>query len=347
VLEVALHEVTFAYRHSRFALESITLTFPKSTHTAVVGPPACGASTLLAIIAGNLRPSSGEVRIGARNVTGTSADRRPLLFVSGTIDAPKRWSVRHLLVAAVRQRSLDRQDRHREYELAVSKWNLQSLVDRSLRSLSSSERSLANLARIELLRPAILVADRVLENASAAVADDFYRSLRVMGTTVITAPASKEELGLTDRVVVLDRGRIIQDSAPSHVYRHPVSEAAALATGDVNVIPITVRGNVVDSPIGSWQMNPGFEGPGVALARPEDFSIAPPGEESDLIFAIEEANFRAGRWFATGMLSGGSRLQVSLPGELAIEKGRLLPLRYDASRFAVRHLQLPSQFRTI
>jgi hypothetical protein len=115
----------------------------------------------------------------------------------------------------------------------------------------------------------------------------------------------------------------------------------------VNKIPITVHGNVVDSPIGSWQANPGFEGPGVALARPEDFSVAAKGEESDLIFAIEEASFREGRWLATGILSGGINLRVSLPGDLAVEKGRLLPLRFDASRFTVRHLQLPSQFRTI
>lgn len=342
MLEVALQNVSFAYGDSQFALRDITLTFPPNSHTAVVGPPACGASTLLRIITGDLRPSAGDVRIGARSVTDLRASRRPLLYVTERISEPQRWSVRHLLVAAVRQRSLDRVDRHREYDLAVAKWHLKDLVERPLRSLSSSERALVSAARIELLRPAILIADRVLESASAAVADDFYRTLRVMGTTVITAPASKAELGLTDRVVVLENGRVVQESSPSHVYRHPVSEAAAVATGEVNKIPITVRGNVVDSPIGSWQANPGFEGPGVALTRPEDFSIAAKGEESDLIFAIEEASFREGRWLATGILSGGINLRVSLPGDVAVAKGRLLPLRFDASRFTVRHLQLPS-----
>jgi ABC-type sugar transport system ATPase subunit len=347
VLDVALENVTFAYRGSRFAVRDVTLTFPKSTATAIVGPPASGASTLLRIIAGHLRPSAGDIRIGARIVTNASPARRPLLYVTSALEAPGRWSVRHLLVAAVRQRSLDREDRHHECELAVAKWNLQELVDRTLRSLSSSERTLANLARIELLRPAILVADRLIENASTAIADDFYRTLRVMGTTVISAPASKAELGLTDRVIVLENGRVVQDSAPSHVYRHPTNESAARATGEVNIIPITVRANVVQSPIGSWQTHAGFEGPGIALARPEDFFIAAAGEESDLIFAIEEASFREGRWLATGLLSGGVTLRVSLPGELAIEKGRLFPLCFDAAHFKVRPLQLPSEFRTI
>src|SRR5262249_58604042 len=95
VLDVALENVTLGNR-----LRDTTLTFAKSTHTAIVGPPASGASTLLQIIAGELRPDDGEVRIGMRTVTKLSTKRRPLLYVSDRIDAPLRWSVRHLLVAA-------------------------------------------------------------------------------------------------------------------------------------------------------------------------------------------------------------------------------------------------------
>ena len=74
---------------------------------------------------------------------------------------------------------------------------------------------------------------------------------------------------------------------------------------------------------------------GVALARPEDFFIAEKGQESDLIFGIEEASFRDGRWIATGILTGGLNLRVALPGDAAVHKGRLLPLRFDPSRFTI------------
>jgi ABC-type Fe3+/spermidine/putrescine transport system ATPase subunit len=142
------------------------------------------------------------------------------------------------------------------------------------------------------------------------------------------------ELGLTDRLVVLEKGQIVQSDVAPKVYRRPVSEAAAAATGDINAIPITIRGNVVESSIGSWETNTAkFEGQGTALARPEDFSIAPAGEESDLIFGIEEASFRDGRWIATGILSRGLNLRVALPGDIAVHKGRLIPLRYNSARF--------------
>ena len=336
MLDVSLHNLSFAY--SGFALRDVTLTFAKSTHTALVGPAGCGASTLLRIIAGDLRPESGEVRIGSRVVNDLKRARRPLLYTTAAIDAPGRWSVRHLLVAAARQRTIDREDRQQEVDLAVTKWKLGALLDRRLDTLSSTEGTRANLARIEILKPAILVADRILEpvNLSERVdlADELYRTLRVLGTTVITAPCSLVELGATDRVVVLDAGRVVQEGIPSEIYGDPRSDAAAAATGDVSIVPVTIRGSVVESVIGSWEVDPPpFQGSGVALIRPDDFSVAASGEESDLIFSVEEASFYGGAWHVRGVLSGAFLLRVTLPGSVGIHKGKLMALRYDATRF--------------
>jgi ABC-type sugar transport system ATPase subunit len=316
--------------------DTVSVAFAKSTHTAIVGPAGCGASTLLRLIAGEIRPESGEIRIGSRVVNDLKRERRPLLYTTSAIDAPGRWSVRHLLVAAARQRTIDREDRQQEIDLATSKWKL--LLDRRLDTLSSTEKTRANLARIEILKPAILIADRILEavNLSELVdlADEFYRTLRVMGTTVITAPSSLVELGATDRVVVLDGGRIVQEGIPSEVYGHPVSEAAAAATGDVSVVPVTIRGSAVESIIGSWEIDPPpFQGSGIALIRPDNFSVAGPGEESDLIFSVEEASFYGGAWHVRGVLSGAFLLRITLPGDVAIHKGKLMALRYDPARF--------------
>lgn len=319
-------------------LRDVTLTFPASTHTAIAGPPACGASTLLQLIAGAIKTESGEIAIGARVVNRLSASKRPLLHVTGAIDVPGRWSVGHALIAAVRRRSIDREDRHHEYGLALERWRLSGLTERRIDTLSSSERTRVQLARIELLRPAILVADRLLEGANPSeripLADDFHRLLRVLGTTVITAPSTIDELALADRVVVLDEGRVVQQGSPEAVFNAPSSEAAAMATGDVNVIPVMIRGNLVDSVIGQWEIaNPQFSGSGVALIRPDAFSIAAKGEESDLIFGVEEASFRGGLWQTRGVLSGGVMLRVAFPRATALHKGKLLPLRYDPRQF--------------
>lgn len=328
MLDVALRDL------SAQSIRSITITFEKSTHTAIIGPPASGASTLLRLIAGELRAESGSIAIGARDVTKLGAGKRPILYATSAIDAPARWSVRHVLVAAVRQRSLDRVDRQREFDLAASKWKIDAILDRRIGTLSSSERTLTNLARIELLKPAILIADRVLEHGAAA--DDYYRTLRVLGTTVISAPSSVDELGFTDRVVVLDAGQIVQDGTFTHVYRHPATRAAATASGDVNLIPVTIHGRTVESPIGSWEIDGEVPaGARVAAVRPEHFTVASRGEESDLIFGIEEASFHGTHWRATGILSNAMSLRVALPAETDVHKGKLLALRYDPSRITL------------
>ena len=309
-------------------MDAASLTFARSTHTAIIGPPACGASTLLRTIAGG-----GGVHIGPHDVSRVPMRRRPLLYVSADIDVPMRWSVEHALVNAVRSRTLDRVDRHLELKLAASKWRIDDLLTRRIATLSDHERARVHLARIELRKPAILIADKLLRDA-ADLADEWYRTLRVIGTTVISATSSIAELGYTDRVVVLDRGRVVQEGTAAQVYAQPNSEASAIATGAVNVIPIAIKKGEVESPIGMWPST-AFEGNGIALARPADFTIAKAGEDSDFIFGIEEASFAEGRWLARGLVSGVVTITVELPRDVPVQKGRLLPLRYDFSRFTL------------
>ncbi|MBV8519346.1 MAG: ATP-binding cassette domain-containing protein [Acidobacteria bacterium] len=339
MLDLTLRNVSFRYG-TGFALREISFTVPRSTHTALAGPPACGASTLLRLVAGTLTPDTGEILIGARVVNDLKPARRPLLYVTRALDVPGRWSVQHALVAAVRTRTLDREDRHREYALAVDSWQLGALLERRIDSLSSTEAARVHCARIELLRPGIVIADRVLEGVAAsarvALADAFYRMLRIVGATVLSTPASRDELALTDAVVVLDDGRVVQHGSAAELFARPVDEAAAVAIGEVDAIPITIRGTSVESVIGAWELaSPPFQGSGVALVRPGDFAPARAGEDSDLIFGIEEAGFADGRWLVRGVLSGGVTLRVELPRDANVHKGRLIALRYDPARFTL------------
>lgn len=347
MLDVSLERVSFSYG-GEFALDGVSIEAPKSTHTALVGPPGCGASTLLRLIAGSIRPRAGEVRIGSRVVNDLKPARRPLIFVTSDCGVPGRWSVRHALIAAVRQRSLDRVDRQRELDLAVEKWELGPVLDRNVGSLSSTEATIVNLARIELLRPGIVLADRLLERVNPArldrTLDEIYRTFRVLGTTVISAPSSFEELGVTDQVVVLDGGRVVQSGSAAHVYAAPATEAAAMATGRTNVIPLSIRGTLVESAIGPWDMDhPPFQGSGVALARPEAFEIARAGEDSDLIFSIEEASFEGGRWILSGFVTGALVLRIAAPPGTAVHKGKVVAVRYDPARFRLvpREIEMP------
>jgi ABC-type sulfate/molybdate transport systems ATPase subunit len=139
---------------------------------------------------------------------------------------------------------------------------------------------------------------------------------------------------MMDKLIVLDGGRVVQEGVPSHLFQRPAGEAAARATGEVNVVPVTIRGREVDSVIGAWTADPPpFQGGGVALARPDDFAVARAGEESDVILAVEEASFYGGAWHVRGILTGAIMLHVELPRDTAVHKGKLIALRYEPARF--------------
>ncbi len=338
MLDVTLRDVSCEPRLTAMtSLQAVSVTFSKGLHTAVTGE-AAGASTLLALVGGSLQPDAGEIAIGARTVNGLKGAKRPLLVVGPECEAPLRWSVAHALIAAARGRTLDREDREGEIAFVAGKWELDRLMTRTLRDLAADDRLRVHLASIELNRPAILVAERLCERASPSMMPrlvaDLHRALRIAGTTMIYTPSGMHDLAECDQMVVIEQRGVAQQGTLAGVYRAPVSEVAARASGDISLIPLVARGGVVESPIGSWPFA-GFEGNGFALCRPEHFVQAAPGEESDFILAMEEARFREGRWVVTGNLTGAVPLTVVLPGSERITAGRLLALRYDPAAFVV------------
>ena len=124
--------------------------------------------------------------------------------------------------------------------------------------------------------------------------------------------------------------------APQLLTPAQASEAAALASGEVNLIPVIVVDGEIRSPIGTWKATERLpDGPAVAIARPTAFRQVAPGEESDLILGIEEAGFYEGAWHIRGFISGAQLLRVTLSADQPLHKGRLIALSYDPARFRI------------
>ena len=321
-------------------LQALDLRFDRNTHTALIGPEGGGKTSILRVVAGTARPRAGRVIVGSRDVTAIRAARRPLLYVGPDPLFPLRWSALHWVLAALRTRTLDREDRMRELELIREKWGLEPFLERRVRDLSSGERTRLRLAVIEALHPAILLAERVLEGCPPAsarpLADQLYRTLRVMGTTVISEVAHAAEIGHCDRVVVIAGGRLEQSGVPQEIYQAPVSPVAAEAIAPCNLLDVRIRNGEAESPIGRWDVPGMADGNATAMIRPSAFTLAGQGEDSDLIFGIEEAGFSEGQWHLRGFISGGISLEVSLEAaDLEIHKGKLLPLRLDFDRIVL------------
>lgn len=351
MLDIALRELSWFDRKSGLQIGPLSTLFRARTHTAILGPAGSGKSLLLRLISGEIYPAtSGEIILGTRPVTPLSARKRPVFHTEFTLVPPGRWSVRHLLIAAARPRKLNFQERMQEIDRSAARWELETLLERKLATLSSAERLRARLAQIELLRPAVLLCERLFSPVSpsdrATLAHRFHSNLREHGATVISEISDWRELPEFHQVLVVDGGRIVQEGTPADVYANPNSRVAAEALGEVNAVPVVVRGGLVDSPIGEWsEPSAGFDGSGFALLRPDSFELAQRGEESDFIFAVDTAGFAAGVWTLNGVLTGGVPLRVILPDPGDIHRGKLLPLRFRRDRARIvqgSHLGLRS-----
>ncbi|MGA7617438.1 MAG: ATP-binding cassette domain-containing protein [Thermoanaerobaculia bacterium] len=336
MLDVALDQVAFCYRDASVPLE-ITTRFPADSRTALLGAGGSGKTTLLRLIEGSLRPDSGTIRIGAHDVSRMRPAQRPVTSIGLAAPLPARWSVSHFLVAALRRTKLDRADRLEEMTRLVNEWGLEPFAGRRIATLSRVEHLRLVGAWLELLRPPIVVWDASGSTAppdARRLTERIHSNFRAHGTTAVAAVGTIEDAGWFDRVVVLDHGRIVAGGPPRTIYSGAETRAGAEAVGDLNIIPVHVRGSLVRSPIAEWELpDAPFQGDGTAWARPEDFTLAAPGEESDFFLPVEEARFVGGRWLVSGMLSGGITLRVFLPYDTRLEKGRLLALRCAVERF--------------
>jgi ABC-type sulfate/molybdate transport systems ATPase subunit len=321
----------------RLGSDPLSLSFTRSEHVALAGPPASGKSALLAILHGSVGVSAGGVIVGGRDVTGTRASRRPLFHNLLTDPPSERWSVRRLLIRAARSRAgLSLAERITTIEEVSESWRVAHLLDRRGRDLSTHELLAARLAQIELFRPAVLLAERLFERATAGVAQDleekFWTLMRAAGCTVVHEISHPDEIAWADRVVLLDRGRVVVEAQPREAFSAaPFSLASLLAP--TSSFPVIIRNGQIESPIGFWKISDSpFEGKGWALVHPADFELAAPGEESDFFVNVSEARFFGGRWEVRGTLSGGTVLRVWLAPDQQIRRGKLLPLRLDPER---------------
>jgi iron(III) transport system ATP-binding protein len=234
------------------ALAGVNLEAPAGRLTAVLGPSGCGKSTLLRVIAGLERPDSGEVEIDgeslsspARGVFIPVAQRNigmvfqsyalwPHLTVFENIAFPLRLQKRPK--EEIRQRVAD----------VMALVRLPPLQKRFPAQISGGEQQRVALARALIYRPRLLLLDEPLANLDTRVREDVRTEIvqlqRRLGLTTLYVTHDQEEaMEISDSMVLMHQGKVVQQDAPHEVYRKPANRFAAEFLGASNVFPCEVR----------------------------------------------------------------------------------------------------------
>ncbi|KTR03970.1 spermidine/putrescine ABC transporter ATP-binding protein [Aureimonas ureilytica] len=226
-------------------LSDITTHFEVGSFTSLLGPSGSGKTTLLRIIAGFVTPDRGTVAIGGRDVTDVPVWARHIGMVFQSYALFPHMSVAGNVGFGLAQRGIRGDQARSEVARALEMVRLAGFGDRKPKQLSGGQQQRVALARAIVTRPSVLLLDEPLSALDRRLRQEMQVELlriqRESGLTTIFVTHDQEEaLSLSDKVAILDRGRIVQMGAPAEVYERPTTRFAAEFLGDTNIVQGTV-----------------------------------------------------------------------------------------------------------
>lgn len=228
-------------------LHGITLDIASGEFISLLGASGCGKTTLLRIVAGLESVTAGTVVIDGRDVTGLPPERRDIAMMFQSYALLPHLSVAENVRFPLRMRRIGGRDEQAEQvRAALETVQLAHLADRRPRQLSGGQQQRVALARAIVSRPKVLLLDEPLSNLDARLREDMQVELieihkRVGLTTLFVTHDQEEALSLSDRVVLLNRGRVEQEGKPADIYARPATEFASSFLGSANILSATIE----------------------------------------------------------------------------------------------------------
>lgn len=229
------------------AASDVTLTVERGQFVSLLGPSGCGKTTLLRMLAGLEEPTAGRIHLAGRDVTNVPSQDRGIGFVFQRYALFPHMSVLDNVAFGLRVRGRSSAERSARAHEMLDLVQLGHLADRLPAEISGGQAQRVALARALAPNPEVLLLDEPLSaldlTIRMAMQEELRRIHRELGTTFVFVTHDQgEALSMSDRIVLMDGGAIVQDSAPSDLYRRPQTLFAATFVGDTNRWPGTIDG---------------------------------------------------------------------------------------------------------
>jgi putative spermidine/putrescine transport system ATP-binding protein len=224
------------------AAEEVDLAIAAGTFCTLLGPSGSGKTTLLKLIAGFEPPSEGKIAIGGNDMADVPVAKRNIGMVFQNYALFPNMTVAGNVAFPLEARRMARAEIDTRVKDALALVSLEGLGERYPRQLSGGQQQRVALARALVFNPDILLMDEPLgaldKNLRASIQLEIKRLHRRLGVTIVYVTHDQEEaLYLSDRIVVLERGRVAQEGTPEDVYERPATRFVATFLGDCNLVP--------------------------------------------------------------------------------------------------------------
>jgi len=229
------------------AVDSVSFTIEPATLVTLLGPSGCGKTTTLRMVAGLEAASGGRILIGGKDVTSLSAAERDVSMVFQSYALFPHMTVMDNACYGPQSMGKSRAEAEALAQSKLQMLGLGGLEKRLPSELSGGQQQRVAVARSLVLEPAVLLFDEPLSNLDAKLRRrvrqeirELQQSLRL--TVVYVTHDQSEALAVSDRIIVMEAGRIAQQGSPQDLYQRPASRFLADFIGDANL----VDGDVVD-----------------------------------------------------------------------------------------------------
>lgn len=323
------------------AVAAMDLEVERGAFVAMLGPSGCGKTTTLRMVGGFVVPSSGCVLLAGRDITHAPVWARNFGFVFQSYALFPHMTAADNVGFGLKARRIGRAERVRRIAAALDMVGLGSLAKRYPAELSGGQQQRVALARALVIEPDVLLLDEPLSNLDAALRaemrDEIARLQRRLGITTLFVTHDQEEaLSLSDLVVVMDRGQLVEAAPPETLSEQPRRLFTANFLGARTVLPGRAEGKVFVTSGGlRCALPPGAAaGASHLVLRASRLDLAPAGAEVDAPLAspvvVEEVTY-LGDVHRCTVSAGTERIQLLLP------TGTARPVPGAAATLVARH----------
>lgn len=310
------------------AVDAIDMEIREGEFFALLGPSGCGKTTTLRMIAGFETPTSGIIRVGGEDVTHVPPHKRDMGMVFQSYALFPHRTVRENVGFGLRMRGVDKATIARKVDRALEMVSLTAMGDRKPGQLSGGQQQRVALARAIVIEPRVLLCDEPLGALDKKLRQQMQFELKELQkslgiTTVFVTHDQEEALAMSDRIAVMNGGRVEQIGTPAEIYNLPQSRFTADFIGDTNLLSGRVVTEAGQNLLrlgagGAVPVVPGMSGELHLAVRPEHIEMNREGR--GLKGQIDESNFLGGAVLYRVSIGGGQHILAR-----STETGQILP----------------------
>jgi spermidine/putrescine ABC transporter ATP-binding subunit len=312
--DVRLDRVTKRF-NDVVAVDDLSLEIVSGEFFSLLGPSGCGKTTTLRTIAGFETPDEGRVVVGGRDLTHVPVHRRDMGMVFQSYALFPHRTVAENVAFGLRMRRLGRAEIAERVRAALALVKLTGFEDRRPAQLSGGQQQRVALARAIVIRPSVLLCDepfgaldRKLRQAMQVEIKELQRALGL--TLVFVTHDQEEALAMSDRLAVMNAGRLEQVGTPSEIYDRPRTRFVAEFIGEIDLFDGRIADGRFVAPDGRVLPAPAAQqGLWTLALRPEKIALVRPGT-GILDGIIVDATFLGDQVLYTVAIADGRRIHA-------------------------------------